>query len=202
MQKSWRLVAASSAIHHGWVSGIVVKVEDLYSQQIFGAAEDLRCECGTVRGAAHVGDICPRCGVRVEFDAKMARRRLIGVMRLASYCQHPIFGHLMFEFPIAPLAFRTDKSGSPNRLGMKYQRLVEVNSRLTHITGGHPELDFAIADLFKDSGSGPNSALHTDSHEDPASLMELLNAAFLRLDPNLGVLVVCCGLALSLSAEI
>ena len=135
-RNSWRLAPATDLHIRSWSYGSVNTVEDLYSPAIFGAATDLRCDCGQLQGESVVGQSCPRCRVFVETDAAEARRRRMGKIALACHCKHPLTQEWLTLFPVAPIGFRVNKDGNPNELGKKYEALCRANAALKLVRSG------------------------------------------------------------------
>ena len=126
---NWELQLGRSCVFCSWSYGRVLEEADLYSQKIFGPAKDLACECGKYSGDRNVDIICDACGVKVAKDAAHLRRVRLGYVALAGPCLHPMGkgAHLVEEFPIAPIAYRTTDDGVPNALGRKYEALIRAN---------------------------------------------------------------------------
>ena len=217
----WSFVPAGPVDCSQWSTGTVRKVEDLYSPKIFGPAKSFRCDCGKYAGEDMVGRLCPGCGTIMTDDAEAARGRRMGKIDLACYCDHPLKGPVppprfpegagsLFCFPVCPLGYRTGTTGRPNPLGLKYERLVEVNVRTAAALPPRDHPDFVAASLDYDTselleamrgviGVGSTTA---QAGVDGDSLLPLLCRALLSCDPEVAPLARSCLLTVRLQARI
>ncbi len=63
--------------------------DGLFAEEIFGAAQPLRCACSHLQGLGTIGERCERCGVVVELAG--LRRERLGHIVLARPVAHPLF---------------------------------------------------------------------------------------------------------------
>lgn len=201
VMRSWQLVPARDHTLKELSSGHINGREDLYASTIFGASQDLCCECGKLRGIENIGKRCPFCRTRVEADVRLARRTYLGHMMLACRYTNPITNTKIGILPIAPIHFRLDDSNCPNWLGQKYESIFEINSEvskqlpsrdsnvgiLSYITSSSPELDSAITELIMDKRYG---------------LTCLLSKIIIGTDPALQSIALSCGLTLQLQITV
>lgn len=207
----WDLIAATELDIHAWSYGQVRDVKDLYEPAVFGAAKDLECACGTLKGAATVGQICTACGVRVQIDSATHRRRRMGRIELACHWTNPMSARPLREIPIAPVGFRLTDDGQVNDLGKRYEKLVRLNAQLLsqvdwedkeayclsgYYSEGHTELNRVITEIV----FGTSSAIAPAA--EPSSLMALIHHAIINGTGNLDVLTRSCGLVLRVKARI
>ncbi len=196
----------------GWSRGLVKSVADLYRPDIFGATQNLRCECGALTGAQNVGNLCAECGVFVEADATAARRRYVGLFHFGpghGLYRHPYTKEEILEFLIPPIGYRVAADGMPNSLGRKVATLValvaDIEARYSRASSDERayllQMNQPIDQLLEDIVGvfGPPRA--SDSAADSAdTLLSLFYQAIKTLDPSVGVLARCCGLRLDVSA--
>ena len=205
-EPNWRLMAATDADVRRWSYGSVEKIEDLYSPPIFGATEDLRCQCGDLTGEQYIGRICPNCKVTIEADAARARKRRLGKLSLACHYAHPLTEEWINVFPILPVAYRLTANGEPTALGKKYETLVNVNTDLlsklpargmdayydSGLLKGRPELTSVLHDII---GTGPLLV-------EGSTLLSLLLHAVVGVDDEIAPIARACGLTLEVTANV
>lgn len=211
----WKFVCATDADVSRWSSGTVVTVEELYSSQIFGAKQSLRCDCGKLSGVATVGRLCSNCRVWVVEDAVSQRKRAFGKARLACHWQHPTAVGWLTLFPIAPIAFRIGDDGEPTTIGRKYEEVVRVNQRLVAelpapntpsyydagFLDGHADLTTSLNNLLGVFG-GRGRAVLNELEDLDTSLMGLLHRAISRMDEDIASYARACCVSLKMSATI
>ena len=145
----------------------------------------------------------------------------MGKIDLACVCDHPLKGPVpperfsagparVFCFPVCPLGYRTGTSGRPNALGLKYERLVELNAKTAAELPPQDHPDFTRASLDYDTselleamrgviGVGSTTA---QAGVDGDSLLPLLCRALLSCDPEVAPLARSCLLTVRLQARI
>jgi hypothetical protein len=213
----WSFAPATPLDCNEWSHGTINTVPDLYSPGIFGLQRNFRCECGKTSGEWSVGLPCPECRTWVTADADKDRRRQMAKIELACDCDHPLMGaadEAMFEigyvstFPVCPIFYRVYPDGTPNSLGLKYERLVEMNAEMTALLpsdddpgyfAARDDLDAtglvqAMRDIIGIDGSGRQSA--------EEALFPLLWRAVISLDPDVAPVARSCLLTIRLRARI
>jgi hypothetical protein len=204
----WRLTPASDIYVHSWSFGSVKNIPSLYEPRTFGPTHNFRCECGKYAGEAYESTICDRCWVKIFADAAAVRHERLGHLPLACRCIHPVTSEWLEDFPIAPIAFRTAPDGSPNTLGRKYERLIELNTATAELLPPKDayELyipaarDFDRTDLtaaMSDILTGP-----PDDSDHADTLLALITTALASADPHLTPLLRAFGYALRVEVTI
>jgi hypothetical protein len=206
MSLAWRFVPGDEGDFCNWGRGLVQSADDLYKPRIFGPTHDLRCECGSLIGEEHVGELCFDCMIIVEAAAAAARRRYMGVMYLPTLCHHPFIGRDILMLPVAPVGFRLDKDGKPNSLGRKYESLAALTAEVSPNPASLPSLRRSgirdEANRLLQSLLGvfePPPGLHD---QPPDTLRAHFYHALQTLDPTLPLWARLCGLAVQISAPL
>ena len=200
MRHHWKFEAASDSQVTLWSNGLVKSVDELYSPSIFGSTEiSPHLLYPTIRG------------IEDALDRPKERYRRIGHLRLATFVEHPLNAECSFMlFPIAPIAYRTLKDGSPTPLGRKYELLVEVNQSVAKrypeptmleplVVGPTPEyraVQEAVADVF---GLRPGAAPGVVEED---SIFSLLLQAVATLNSDIFVIARACLLTLQLDVDL
>lgn len=147
MDAGWSLVPVADVDARHWACGEVKDVPDLYRPDIFGPTRNFRCECGARSGEDALDTLCTTCKVWVVADAGKLRRERLAFIELACPCSHPVDpNELVVDcFAVAPIAARTLADGSPDRLGKKYEALIEVNKALRRALPPRDSAEFWMA---------------------------------------------------------
>jgi hypothetical protein len=213
-RETWRIVPVSPPQFRQWSSGVVQSMEELYSPVIFGAEKSLECACGELKGSDAAGRSCMKCRVRVQNDAPIWRRRLMGRLELGTFVRHPLAPELLIcEFPVAPIGYR-QQDGRPTPLGLRYEAILRVVAEFKRgappigteeffRTAAHLDASAIQAALTNLVGVSAHSRSTCDPTSlEPGSLLFELTKALISLDSELENLVHSCGCQLELHARI
>lgn len=211
---NWAPIPASEWNLQSWTYGKIKQISDLYSPSIFGATQNLRCECGKLSGPATVGDYCTKCDVFVTDDTEKIHRIRAGRLELAAPIRHPLSSaHWLQEFPIAPIGYRLSIDGKITSLGSKYEKLVQANVA----AGGSWKDRFMKegAGKFEKADSKPLVdsirdiiGIYDDCNSSPVALgrddtlLSLILAGLASLQPDVSTLVRCCGIVLKIQVAL
>jgi hypothetical protein len=135
---------------------------------------------------------------------------------LACHYRHPLTDALLTLVPVLPLAMRVRSDGTPNRLGLKYEAVVEANARYalsgppmrsmeyisTTFTTGALEVDAAIAELVGSQQALAPGISFGGPDNEATCLLELLYGAIFRLSADVDVIARACCLVIAFSAAI
>ena len=210
-QLRWHFIDSGDVATHATASGVVSATEDLYSERIFGAKENFKCACGKLVGQDATDEICTVCLVRVQSDAKRARKLMLGYMKLAFHVPHPLeVKQYISVFPIAPIAYRIDDNNQPNIMGRKYENLVALNLSLKERSP-----DIKSRAYFEDWNNIDRSPLvnllddilgtkqgQLDPNAQTNSLLAVFTGALFRFDPDVYALGRACCIGLKFAGQL
>ena len=204
---AWQLQLSDICDPARWSYGLVKTIDDLYDARIFGSTRDAACECGKYEGCEHDGVICDLCGVKVATDSAALRRTRTGHVQLYWLCTHPLGtgNDWIYEFAVAPIAYRLNADGTPNALGRKYEKLLQARDAvIAHVPEENRELHVLMRDRTIDRtpvqvalndlvGVGGSESATAHELAPPDTVLHEVFLAIRHLDPGVSGLLHAAG---------